>query len=113
MNIWLRYPSFFSPPLPSPTCKRKSQGVLVSVSTAILTMFVSMSWVLTLAAEEHVERVLALVPEVWKATHLVAAEVIGVEHLEPAAFLAVPLGVVRVVNIGAIVGEKIVARLAD
>ena len=77
-------------------------------------MLAAMGWILTLAVEVDVEGILALVPAVRKATHLVAAEVLGLLELpEHAAFLAVPLGVVRVVNIGAIVGEKVVARLAD
>ena len=91
----------------------KSHGVLVGVNAAILAMLGAMSWVLTLAVEEHVEGVLALVPEVWEATPLVAAEILGILELLPhAAFLAVPLGVVRI-DTGALVGEKIVACLTD
>ena len=86
----------------------------MSINAAVLAMLIPMGRVLTLAVEVDVNGILALVSEVWAAALLVAAEILGILELLPhAAFLAVPLGVVRVVNTGALVSEKVVARLTD
>ena len=75
----------------------------MSINAAVLAMLIPMGRVLTLAVEVHVDGVLALVSEMWAAALLVAAEILGILKLLPhAAFLAVPLGVVRTVDIWAL-----------
>ena len=77
-------------------------------------MPVAVGRILTVTVEVDVEGVHALVPEPGEAAHVVTAEVEGfLEPPEHAAFLAVPVRVIRVIDIGTVVGKEVIAHPAN